>query len=299
MYLKKIFSLLLILFTVVFVIIIKQQNNNQPPKILIGAAASLKPVLEEFNQKYPQNVDYNFASSGILQQQIEQGASIDIFISASSQQMDILEEKNLLLPDTRKDLLINKLVLITTKENPLSLTNFNDLLKPEIKLIAVGEMRSVPAGKYAQETFKNLGILDSLQSKFIFGNNVRETLTHVKKGNADGTFEQIDSLLLDSARVEGASEIAIFYYISLPLAFRGILAGTILSFSRVLGEFGATLMVAGNIPNKTQTIPMAIYFAVQAGEFQEAWFWVTILLFISFLTIFIINNLSQELGIRN
>jgi len=108
-----------------------------------------------------------------------------------------------------------------------------------------------------------------------------------------GTFEQIDSLLLDAARIEGASEIAVFYYISLPLAFRGILAGIILSFTRVLGEFGATLMVAGNIPNKTQTIPMAIYFAVQACEFKEGWFWVIILLFFSFFTIFLLNNLSR------
>lgn len=109
-----------------------------------------------------------------------------------------------------------------------------------------------------------------------------------------GAFEQIDSLLLDSARVEGASEIKVFYYISLPLAFRGIFAGTILSFTRILGEFGATLMVAGNIPNKTQTIPMAIYFAVQAGEFQEGWFWVIILLFFSFLTISMLNNLFKN-----
>ncbi|BAQ63966.1 molybdate ABC transporter permease subunit [Geminocystis sp. NIES-3709] len=108
-----------------------------------------------------------------------------------------------------------------------------------------------------------------------------------------GTFEQIDSLLLDAARVEGVSEIAIFYHITLPLAFRGILSGIILSFTRMLGEFGATLMVAGNIPNKTQTIPMAIYFSVQAGEFKEGWFWVIILLFFSFFTIFIVNNLSR------
>lgn len=108
-----------------------------------------------------------------------------------------------------------------------------------------------------------------------------------------GTFEQIDSLLLDAARIEGASEIKVFYYISLPLAFRGILSGIILSFTRILGEFGATLMVAGNIPNKTQTIPMAIYFAVQAGEMEEGWFWVIILLLFSFCTIFLLNNLSR------
>lgn len=108
-----------------------------------------------------------------------------------------------------------------------------------------------------------------------------------------GTFEQLDSLLLDAARIEGASEIAVFYYISFPLAFRGILSGIILSFTRMLGEFGATLIVAGNIPNKTQTIPMAIYFSLQAGEIKEGWFWVILLLLFSFCTIFILNNLSQ------
>ncbi len=105
-----------------------------------------------------------------------------------------------------------------------------------------------------------------------------------------GAFEQIDPLLLDAARLEGASEIAIFWYIALPLATRGIIAGTILTFARALGEFGATLMLAGNIPGQTQTMPMAIYFAVEAGAIPEAIFWTTIAMAIALGGIIAVNT---------
>jgi molybdate transport system permease protein len=105
-----------------------------------------------------------------------------------------------------------------------------------------------------------------------------------------GAFEQIDSLLLDAARLEGASEISVFWYIALPLAMPGILAGTVLAFARALGEFGATLMLAGNIPGQTQTMPMAIYFAVEAGAIGEGWFWTTIIVCISLIGIITVNT---------
>ncbi|NJQ98814.1 MAG: molybdate ABC transporter permease subunit, partial [Hydrococcus sp. CSU_1_8] len=89
-----------------------------------------------------------------------------------------------------------------------------------------------------------------------------------------GAFEQIDAALVQVARTLGASEGKIFWRIILPLSIPGILAGLTLSFARALGEFGATLMLAGNIPGQTQTIPMAIYFAVEAGAMNEAWIWV-------------------------
>ena len=105
-----------------------------------------------------------------------------------------------------------------------------------------------------------------------------------------GAFEQIDSLLLDVARLEGASELAVFWYIALPLAIPGLLAGTVLSFARALGEFGATLMLAGNIPGQTQTMPMAIYFAVEAGAIEEGWFWTIIVMGISLVGIMAVNK---------
>jgi molybdate transport system permease protein len=85
--------------------------------------------------------------------------------------------------------------------------------------------------------------------------------------------EQVQPELLQAARTLGASEWRVFREIALPLAWPGVLAGTILSFARALGEFGATLMIAGNIPGKTETIPIAIYFAVEADEMQRALSW--------------------------
>ncbi len=104
-----------------------------------------------------------------------------------------------------------------------------------------------------------------------------------------GAFEQIDGNLLRVARTLGATERTIFWRISLPLAVPGILAATTLAFARALGEFGATLMLAGNIPGQTQTIPMAIYFAVEAGAMDEAWFWAIAIMVISLSGIIGVN----------
>ena len=105
-----------------------------------------------------------------------------------------------------------------------------------------------------------------------------------------GAFEQVDRVLLDAARVEGASEWAVFWYVALPLALPGIIAGTVLAFARALGEFGATLMLAGNIPGQTQTVPMAIYFAVEAGATQEAWFWAIVIIGVSLVGVVAIDR---------
>ena len=83
---------------------------------------------------------------------------------------------------------------------------------------------------------------------------------------ARAAFEAVDGQLEQAARVLGISELGVFFRVTLPLAWRGILAGVLLAFARALGEFGATLMVAGSIPGKTQTLSIAVYEAVQAGE---------------------------------
>lgn len=96
-----------------------------------------------------------------------------------------------------------------------------------------------------------------------------------------GAFEQLDRSLLQVAQTLGASNWKIFWRILLPLALPGVLAGLTLAFARALGEFGATLMLAGNIPGQTQTIPMAIYFAVEGGRPADAWFWVLVIMSLS------------------
>lgn len=164
--------------------------NAQSPTLLIAAAASLQETLKEVDPLFKSAnpgiaVNYNFAASGPLQQQIEQGAPIDIFIAAATRQMDALQQKNLILTDTRRNILTNSLVLVVPSNSTLGLTSFKQLTNSNVKKISVGEPRSVPAGQYAEEVFKNLGILDRLKSKFVYGNSVRNVLGTVESGNAD------------------------------------------------------------------------------------------------------------------
>ena len=109
-----------------------------------------------------------------------------------------------------------------------------------------------------------------------------------------GAFEQIDSTLQQAARTLGASELTVFWRITLPLTLPSLLAGATLSFARALGEFGATLMLAGNIPGRTQTLPMAIYFAVEGGDFREAALWAAVTLILSLGAIILVNQFSTR-----
>ncbi|WP_294132772.1 molybdate ABC transporter permease subunit [uncultured Clostridium sp.] len=102
-------------------------------------------------------------------------------------------------------------------------------------------------------------------------------------------FEQIDKNMISAARTLGLSETKIFFKVAIPLAWPGIIGGLVLSFARALGEFGATLMIAGNIPGKTQTMPVAIFFAVESGDMNKAMLWVLIIVAISFIMIFLLN----------
>ena len=104
-----------------------------------------------------------------------------------------------------------------------------------------------------------------------------------------GAREQVDGNLSYAARTLGMSEAKIFFRIQLPAAWPGVAAATILAFARAMGEFGATIMLAGNIPGRTQTMSVAIYTAVQSGDRSLAYYWVAIIMGISFFTIFLMN----------
>ena len=106
-------------------------------------------------------------------------------------------------------------------------------------------------------------------------------------------FEQIDTNIISAARTLGLSEFKIFYKIAIPLAMPGIIGGLVLSFARAIGEFGATLMIAGNIPGKTQTMPLAIFFAAEGGDMEKAMLWVIIIVTLSLFLILILNYWSE------
>lgn len=170
----------------------KKENTkvSRTTELNVSAAASMtdamKEIATDYEKKNPNvKVVFNFASSGALQQAIEQGAPVDMFISAAQKQMDDLEKRGLLATGTRKNLLENKVVLIVPKNSKLNLTKFEDVLKKDVKKIGLGEPKSVPVGQYAAEIFKNLGILDEVNTKAVFGSSVRQVLSWVDAGEVE------------------------------------------------------------------------------------------------------------------
>ncbi|MEI3599466.1 MULTISPECIES: molybdate ABC transporter permease subunit [unclassified Oceanobacillus] len=112
--------------------------------------------------------------------------------------------------------------------------------------------------------------------------------------SAKSGFQEVDHDIEEAARIDGASEWKTFLFISVPLASKMLLAGSILSFARALGEFGATLMFAGNIPGVTQTIPTAIYIALDSGNMAMAWMWVIAIMILSFGMMLIVRMKQDE-----
>lgn len=108
--------------------------------------------------------------------------------------------------------------------------------------------------------------------------------------SAKSAFQSISTDIEEAARLDGANEWKVLFHISIPLASRVLIAGCILSFARALGEFGATLMFAGNIPGETQTIPTAIYIAIDSGNMDLAWLWVISIVIISFLMLLFVRT---------
>ncbi len=174
--------------------------------LTVSAAASLKDAMGEIKTEYEKEkqnvtVTYNFGASGSLQQQIEQGAGVDVFVSAAVKQMDALKEKGLILEDTRKDFLENKIVLIVPKDSS-SVADFKDLSSDKVKKIGLGEPKSVPVGQYAEEVLKKLNLLDSIKAKVVYGKDVKEVLTWVETGNADaGIVYETDAKVSDKVKV--------------------------------------------------------------------------------------------------
>ena len=186
-------------------------SSSQPTasiiNLTVSAAASLRDAIAEiqpiYEQKNPNtSLTLNLASSGSLRQQIEQGAPVDLFISASPSHVNMLQEKDLIIDETRRDLLKNQMVLIVPTENTASVNTFQDLIKDTISKISIGEPKSVPAGKYGQEVLTSLGIYETLEPKIVFAKNVRQVLNYVATGNVDaGIVYRTDTNASDAVKI--------------------------------------------------------------------------------------------------
>ncbi|MFZ2089951.1 MAG: molybdate ABC transporter substrate-binding protein [Desulfobaccales bacterium] len=167
--------------------------SQDTTELTVSAAASLTNAFQEmgklYEQKHPQvKMVFNFAASGTLLQQIEKGAPVDVFASADQKTMEQAQEKNLIVPASRKNFVSNRLVLIVPGGAKEALADIKALAQPSIKRIALGNPEHVPAGRYTQEALQKLGLWETLSSKFIFGESVRQVLDYAARGEVEAAF---------------------------------------------------------------------------------------------------------------
>ncbi|MCL5291318.1 MAG: molybdate ABC transporter substrate-binding protein [Actinobacteria bacterium] len=235
---------------------------KEPVELNVWAAASLKDVLQAlapgFEKREKAKLVFNFAASGDLQVQIEQGAPADIFISASMKQMDALEKEGLIDKSSRSNLLGNELVIVVPIASAASLTSVGGLRDaPGLDKIAIGDPQVVPAGKYARMTLETGGLWEALQSRLVLAKDVRQVLSYVETGNVDAGFvyrsdAQASKKTRIILRVPGSYHDSIVYPVAvvtggkhskLAVRFEGYLKSK--SAGKVFKEFGFTPLAAG------------------------------------------------------
>ncbi len=176
----------------VFFVLAFTQTTAWAEEILASAAASLTDVLKEISNGYQakskHTVRFNFGPSNGLARQIEEGAPADLFLSADLTQMDNLDKKGRLEPGTRKNLLSNQLVIIVPADSKLAISSPKDLLKAEVKKIALAEPTSVPVGVYSSKYLSDEGLWDQVKPKVVPVQDVRATLASVESGNVEAGF---------------------------------------------------------------------------------------------------------------
>ncbi|PLT33702.1 molybdate ABC transporter substrate-binding protein [Bacillus sp. V5-8f] len=172
-------------------------------ELTVSAAASLKDALEEIRDEYEKeneriDIHFNFGASGTLQQQISQGAPVDLFFSAAQDKFNALVKDGII--ETERNLLGNEIVLVIPKQSKLKTHSFDDLRN--VSKIAIGTPEVVPAGEYARETLKTIALWDKVEPNIVYAKDVRQVLTYVETGNADaGIVYRTDAIRSKKAEI--------------------------------------------------------------------------------------------------
>jgi molybdate transport system substrate-binding protein len=161
--------------------------------VTLSVAISMKEAVEELGRGFMAarpgvKLRYNFGSSGELQKQIEAGAPVDLFISAAQRQMEELQAKGLIVVASRKVFARNALTVIKPIDSKIDIAKPADLLDARVTKIVIGNPKTVPAGQYAEESLRALGLWDRLKPKVVFAENVRQALEYVARGEVDAGF---------------------------------------------------------------------------------------------------------------
>ncbi len=177
-------------------------------EMTLSVAVSLKEAVEDLGKAFAAGragvaLRYNFGASGDLQKQIETGAPVDLFLSAAVRQMDELEKKNMIVVASRRAFARNVLTVIKPNDSKVDISKPADLLGSRVSRIVVGNPKTVPAGQYAEESLRVLGLWEQLRPKLVFAENVRQALDYVARGEVDAGFVYTTDL---AARAQAVKE---------------------------------------------------------------------------------------------
>ena len=192
-------------------------------ELVVSGAASLNNAFTEIGKRYEEDhpgskVSFNFGASGALLQQIATGAPADVLATADLETMDRAERENLLVTGTRRNFARNRLVVVVPESSASSLSRLEDLRGPGIARIGIGTPDSVPAGRYAKEALEAAGLWQTLVSKYIFGQNVRQVLDYVARAEVDAGFVYATDAELFKGKVKVACEAPLERPVLYPIA---------------------------------------------------------------------------------
>ncbi|MDN4608422.1 molybdate ABC transporter substrate-binding protein [Sporosarcina highlanderae] len=214
---KAMYACILLILLIITVACSNNQNINRSSEskgnveLIISAAVSLKDSLDEIQRSYKEEhpevtLKFNFGASGSLQQQITNGAPVDLFFSAAKDKFDILVEEGIIAKEDGLDLLGNELVLVVPEVSN-AIKSFEALTNAEVGQISIGTPETVPAGKYSKESLKKMDIWNVIEPKVVYAKDVRQVLSYVESGNVDaGIVYKTDALLSDKAKIVAAAD---------------------------------------------------------------------------------------------
>lgn len=192
-------------------------------ELLVSAASSLSNAFKEvalaYQVQYPgSKVALNFAASGVLLQQIGKGAPVDVFASADQETMDLAQKQGLVAAAARRDFVRNSLVLVVPVDARFHVKQLDDLARPGVSRVAIGNPASVPAGRYAQHALEAARLWPQVQPKAITTQNVRQSLDYVARGEVDAGFVYGTDAALMKDKVRVAFEVPLAVAVSYPIA---------------------------------------------------------------------------------
>ena len=192
-------------------------------ELTVSAAASLGNAMRDIGSAYQAThagvkLNFNFAASGALLAQLQQGAPVDVFASADLETMDRADAAKLTRPETRVNFAVNELVLVSPLAQPPKARTLADLAGAGVRRIAVGTPSSVPAGRYAQAALEAQGLWSAVSPKLVFADNVRQALNYVSRAEVDAGLVYRTDALIDKAQVRVDAVVPTVQPVRYPIA---------------------------------------------------------------------------------